>query len=126
MLTPIQQNALAKLEALWPGCCVLIGAGALLAQRPNHPWRVTRDIDVLAAGNLDDVEQAQELGWSRDRRRFHRWHLPEGGWVDLVPAGPELRAAGELVWPDGQVMSTKGLHLAFERAVQLELSGLRF
>lgn len=126
MLSPTQRTALAQLEGLWRGRCVLIGASALLVHRPNEGWRPTKDIDVLVAGDLKEVERVEELGWSRDPRRFHRWRLPKGGWVDLVPAGPEIRAAGQLVWPDGQVMSTAGLNLAFEHAVESDCEGVRF
>lgn len=51
----------------------------------------------------------------RDPRIERRW-LVHGVSLDIIPAGPRLRAQGFVRWGD-HTMSFAGLHLAFEHAV---------
>ena len=43
--------------------------------------------------------------------------------MDILPAGPKLRAAGQLTWPkSGMVMSLAGFDYVFQQAVEIELA----
>src|SRR5437899_2440123 len=72
--------------------------------------RETRDVDLALALDLEDMAAFRDLlggqGWRRDERREQRWRTHRGSWVDLLPAGPRLRAQKKLIWPEsGRVMS---------------------
>lgn len=93
--------------------------------------RETRDIDLAVAVDLEDLAAFYQLlgglGWQRDSRNEQRWQTRRGSWIDLLPAGPRLRAQRKLVWPEsGHVMSLAGFGHVFSNAVAVEVApGLR-
>lgn len=120
---PEQQQALDALaRSFHPAPVVLIGASALM----HHLGGVARrseDLDVTVAVELDvlDALPARLPDWRRHSDREHEWRSPHGVQVDIVPAGPALLAAGELVWPKTQHrMNLTGLDLAFRHAERLQ------
>jgi predicted nucleotidyltransferase len=105
---------------------VIIGAIALqigLEDRSRH----TEDVDVAIAIELDDFSKLasllQEHGWRQHGRREHRWWTPEGGRLDLIPAGPALRKAQVLQWPVSKArMSLVGFEHVFADSVGVEIA----
>jgi predicted nucleotidyltransferase len=118
-----QGQALRQLAELWrdTNFC-LIGASALVCQ-VDLPRR-TYDLDISVSVSLDDLTAAMPhlKGWKRNPRQEHEWLSPLGIKVDVLPAGPSLLAAGEVVWPStGARMNLTGLRLALEKSIPLEI-----
>jgi predicted nucleotidyltransferase len=115
-LTPDQAAALAAIRAAWPDVAmILIGAQAI-GCHIDMTYRETDDLDLaigIAIGAFPGP-LASSPGWRRDSRQNQRFHSPAGVVVDIIPAGPELVAAGHLDWPSGHRMSLIGFDLAFE------------
>lgn len=91
---------------------VAIGAAAL---RWHYPaFRGTLDLDLCIA--IDLAEHAEGAGlpaaWRRRPDTPHRWELPDGQLLDIVPAGDELLRAGSVTWPGGATMDLTGIDLA--------------
>ena len=104
---------------------VVIGACALLCFLELD--RLTRDIDLVVALDLDDFERLTDLlqgvGWAHIENKEHRWRSRTGTIVDLLPAGPSLRVAQKVNWPQSEIsMSLVGFDHVFERCVEMELS----
>lgn len=100
----------------------LIGASALACQIELP--RKTGDLDVSVSASLDELAAAMTglRDWKRHPSREQEWLSPRGIKVDVLPAGPALLAAGEIVWPEsGARMSLVGIRLALERAVSFEV-----
>lgn len=105
---------------------VVIGAIALRAFIPGSS-RHTEDVDVALALDLDNFGALEiELnsnGWARDPFQEQRWRGPCKSRMDIIPAGPGLRVAGQLRWPkSGMVMDLTGFDYAFEHATEIELA----
>lgn len=88
--------------------------------------RETRDIDFALALDLEDMaafaEVLARLGWHRVQGREHRWQTARRTWMDLLPAGPSLRAQGQIKWPEsGRTMSLAGFEHVFRDSVDLAL-----
>ncbi len=122
-LDPICLEALKALRRLWPDCrCVLVGATALdvwLGLR----WRKTEDLDLVLELTPEELSggMATLSGWSRQSEQ--RWRSPDGVLVDLIPADPDVIAAGELVWPDSEArMSLVGFEHAFDDSADVQLA----
>ncbi len=105
LVTPEQAKDLVSLKdvASQLGAdVVIIGATAYRAFMADSQ-RFTEDIDVVVALDLDEFSDLEnELtsrGWSRRPGREQRWTTPNGSLMDILPAGPQLRATGELTWP---------------------------
>lgn len=95
---------------------VLIGASALGCFLDIR-WRQTYDLDLSISASIEECASnlARLRDWTPDSRFEQRWLAPGGVRIDIIPAGPELLAAGEIVWPkSGNHMSLVGLRLAFE------------
>ncbi len=123
-LTDDQKGALRELRTLWPDTPLsLIGAAALGIHFPSF-HRHTYDLDVSVAATLDEIPSLLGglEGWQPHPKREHEWLSREGVKVDLVPASPELLAAGYVIWPrSGARMSLLGLRHAFEPTCCVEL-----
>jgi predicted nucleotidyltransferase len=110
---------------------VIIGAVAL-ACFLRDLGRFTSDVDLVVALDLHDFEAFMSMlrlaDWRQEKNREHRWRSPRGSIVDLLPAGPKLRGAKQIVWPISQfTMSLVGFEHVFARAVKVELApGIRF
>ena len=108
----------------------IIGAAALLCF--VDLGRFTRDIDLVVALDLEDFAafsaELRAIGWSQEPGREHRWRGASSSLIDLMPAGPGLRAAGRIVWPESQfTMSLVGFDHVFARSVTISFApGLRF
>lgn len=105
---------------------VVVGAMAYRAFFPESA-RHTEDIDVAIAMDLDDLDRVESafaaVGWTRDANQEQRWRGPNATRMDILPAGPKLRAAGRLTWPrSGMVMSLACFDHAFEQAVEVEVA----
>ena len=117
--TPEEVAALRRLVTLFPHkpLC-LIGASALRALVESY-WRNTRDLDIAVSVGVADLGKDFErrAGFVRHPRKEHEWLAPGGVSIDILPASPDLVAAGELVWPESQhVMSLVGFRLVFDSA----------
>jgi predicted nucleotidyltransferase len=94
--------------------------------------RATRDIDLAVALDLEEfaalAKDLTKIGWRQAERREHRWRSPRGTFLDLLPAGPSLRAGKRVAWPSSQLsMSLLGFDHVFRDCVETELSpGLTF
>jgi predicted nucleotidyltransferase len=105
----------------------IIGAVAFQAFYPNRD-RYTRDIDLAVALDFEDFNLMQaelsQRGWKQEERREHRWHSPGGEVVDIIPAGMQLRQAGQLTWPaSNMVMSLLGFEHVFSSAIDMPALG---
>lgn len=115
-----QLAALRILHQIWSQeQIILIGASAL-GCFIDMRWRQTYDLDLSISISLE--KYASELdhlsGWSRDLHVEQRWLAPGNVRIDIIPAGPKLLDAGELVWPEsGFRMNLIGMRLAFKQAV---------
>jgi predicted nucleotidyltransferase len=86
-------------------------------------WRGTNDLDISISLSMDELPAGLDSlpGWYPHASKEHEWIGPGNVKVDLIPAGPELLAAGEVIWSrSGCRMSLLGFRLAFERAVPYE------
>jgi predicted nucleotidyltransferase len=106
---------------------VIIGAVAFQAFYPNRD-RHTRDIDLAVALDFEDFNSMQaelsKKGWKQEKRREHRWHSPGGEVLDIIPAGVQLRQAGQITWPASQmVMSLLGFEHVFKSAIDMPALG---
>lgn len=123
MLTPTQLEDLARLHGLareFAADVAIIGAAALLCF--VDIGRFTRDIDLAVALDLENFAvfagELKRSGWTQDERSEPRWRGPSGSMIDLLPAGPELRRAGRISWPESEFeMSLAGFEHVFTRAV---------
>jgi predicted nucleotidyltransferase len=117
--TSHQIQALRVLSDLWgPNDVVLIGASALGCYIDMR-WRKTNDLDLLLSVSIDEYTAGlgEIPGWTRHPKQEHEWSSPQGIRVDIIPGGPGLLEAGELVWPEsGFRMSLVGFRLVFEHA----------
>lgn len=106
---------------------MIIGAVAFQAFYPNRN-RHTRDIDLAVALDIEDFKLMQaelsEEGWKQEERREHRWHSPRGEVLDIIPAGLQLRQAGQITWPaSDMVMSLVGFEHVFKSAIDMPALG---
>ncbi len=133
MLTNEQTEDLTELHVVarqFAADVAIIGAAALRCF--IDLGRFTRDIDVVVALDLDDFaafsDELKSRKWSPEHAREHRWRGPRGSVIDLLPAGPNLRAAGRVIWPKSQFgMSLAGFEHVFTRAVPFPFApGVRF
>jgi len=122
-MIPFNDAQVRSLEALvdaWgTDRVVLVGASALQCHM-EMSWRATSDVDITVSADLDEFEGLLSgiADWHFDPRVEHRLRSPWNVKVDVVPAGPGLRAAGKLVWPrSGHEMQLVGMDLVFEHAV---------
>jgi predicted nucleotidyltransferase len=115
-LTPDQLHALSDLQTLWGvDGVVLVGASAL-GQHLDMRWRGTDDLDLtISASTADVVAAMQKLtGWTKDPRQPQRWYSPKDVKVDIIPAGPALLEAGQVIWSEtGRAMNLVGFRLVF-------------
>lgn len=129
MLTPAQLEDLAQLHGVaepFAAEVAIIGAAALLCF-VDMGW-FTRDIDLVVALDLEDfaafADQLRTRGWTQEARREHRWRGPSGSIIDLLPAGPGLRQAKRITWPDSEFeMSLVGFEHVFARALPFSFAG---
>jgi predicted nucleotidyltransferase len=100
---------------------VVIGAMAYLSWIEDH-HRHTLDIDVAVTVDLDDYQRLVTLlrtsQWEQEPKREHRWTTPDGVRIDIIPAGPALRASNVLEWPiSGMRMSLVGFEHVFKDSI---------
>ena len=120
--SPAERHALRRIvEALVGVDVVLIGAAAL-REFGLCRWRSTFDLDLTVALDQDEFPGPLEnlAGIRRDTRIEHLFHV-DSVRLDIVPAGPTLRAQGQIRWRD-RTMTLAGLHLAFTHAVSRTLA----
>lgn len=129
LVTPEQAEDLLSLQQAMSKLGVeLVVIGAIACRAfISGSQRHTEDIDVALALDLDDFGALEtELasgGWARDLSQEQRWLGPRKSRMDILPAGPKLRAAGQLTWPrSGMIMSLTGFDYVFQQAVAIELA----
>ncbi|MFM2418370.1 MAG: hypothetical protein RL385_3093, partial [Pseudomonadota bacterium] len=125
-LPPEQREAFRDLRAVWPDeRIVLIGAGALRMHR-RLP-RFTADLDIAVAIHAPPypAQLATHPAWARDPQHHQRWRHANGVELDILPAGPELRAQGWVGWPGGHRMSLAGFEALFAGTLALVDAELR-
>jgi predicted nucleotidyltransferase len=128
VLKPEQVKDLAQLNSVaaqFGAEVTIIGATALLCFIDLE--RFTMDVDLAIALDLADFAafsaELEKRGWIQEPRREHRWHAPGGSMVDLMPAGPNLRAARQIVWPKSEfAMSLVGFGHVFARSVDFPVA----
>jgi predicted nucleotidyltransferase len=103
---------------------VIIGATAILIHLRDL-GRLTRDIDLTVALDLDDFRSLTQAldaeGWRSAAKLEQRWITPAQTIIDLLPAGPGLRRAGRIVWPESEFeMSLAGFEYVFPQSVPVE------
>lgn len=122
-LDDVRLTVLRALRRLWPDRrYALVGATALEV-RLGLRWRKTEDLDLALELTLEKLaeDMATLSGWSRQSEQ--RWRSPEGVLVDLIPVGPDLLAAGELVWPVSKSrMSLVGFEHALDERGEVQLA----
>jgi predicted nucleotidyltransferase len=126
MLSPDQREAFRALREVWPEPrIVLIGAGALRMHR-RLP-RFTADLDVAVAIEAPPYPEplSTHPAWTRDPRQHQRWRHVSGVELDVLPAGPQLRAHGHVTWPGGHRMSLEGFDALFAAPLALVDAELR-
>jgi predicted nucleotidyltransferase len=106
---------------------VVIGATSLLLLMGDL-GRFTRDVDLTVALDLDGfgslTSRLTAIGWTPSPKLEHRWTTPRQTIVDLLPAGPELRRHGSIIWPASQfMMSLAGFEHVFANAAEVHLAG---
>jgi predicted nucleotidyltransferase len=78
-------------------------------------------LDLNEFAELERRLQAD--GWIRFANREHRWRSARGTIMDLLPAGPKLRAAKQVTWPVSQfTMSLVGFEHVFTDAQPVEFT----
>jgi len=127
----LSATQLADLRALREHCAalgaelVVIGAIAYQVHFPKES-RHTADIDLAVALDLDELRALERRltadGWIRFANREHRWRSTQGTLMDLLPAGPKLREAKQITWPESQfTMSLVGFEHVFTSAQPFNL-----
>lgn len=104
---------------------VVIGAAAIMIQLGDL-GRLTRDIDLTVALDLDDFRglsiALESAGWQRIAKLEHSWTTQSDTIIDLLPAGPRLRAAGKIIWPESEFeMGLAGFEHVFPSSVLTQL-----
>jgi predicted nucleotidyltransferase len=102
---------IADLRALRDHCAalgadlVIIGAIAYQVHFPGELGH-TGDIDFAVALDLNEFAELERRlrrdGWIQFANREHRWRSTQGTVMDLLPAGPKLREAKQITWPESQ------------------------
>jgi len=105
---------------------VVIGAIAYQVCFPGSS-RHTGDVDFAVALDLDEFAKLEQRlfrdDWTRTGNVEHRWRSKRGTLLDLIPAGPKLRAAKKIVWPkSGMTMSLVGFEHAFTASQPAEVA----
>jgi predicted nucleotidyltransferase len=91
---------------------VVVGASALLQYLPLP--RTTNDIDLAIAANDERINALlRSHTWAPDPRHSRRW-ISGQEIVDVVPATPELLAAGSIPTDGDRELSLLGFDLALE------------
>ncbi len=128
----LSESQVADLRALQKLCdqlgadLVVIGAVAYQVHFPDEE-RHTLDVDFAVALDLDDFALLRERlvkgGWTRDRNHEQRWRSSKGTYLDLIPAGPKLREAKQITWPESEFrMSLVGFGHVFSSAEPRQLA----
>lgn len=133
LLLPEQAEALRTLQRVGGELgidVVVVGAIALRVWIADV-HRLTEDVDVVVALDLDDLSslttRLAARGWHPDPRWEPRWHSPEGARIDLLPIGERALQEQQIQWPRAEtVMRVVGHRLVFEDSNVQELApGLR-
>jgi predicted nucleotidyltransferase len=99
---------------------VVIGAIAYQIYFPKE-YRHTADFDFAVALDLNEFAELDRKlasgGWKHPANQEHQWRSPHGTRLDLIPAGPKLREAGQIDWPTSQLtMCLVGFNHVFTEA----------
>ena len=129
LLSPEQSQDIVELQAIareFDAALVIIGAIAL-ACFLDHIGRGTNDIDLVIALDLEVFHEFTSRlisrGWTREPKLEHRWRSPRASRIDLLPAGPSLRVAKRIVWPESEFeMNLVGFDHVFAYAVSVEFA----
>jgi predicted nucleotidyltransferase len=132
MMPELTAGQIADLPMLRDHCVapaadlVIIGAMAYQVHFPGE-LRHTGDIDFAVALDLNEFAELERRlqadRWIRFANREHRWRRAQGTIIDLLPAGPKLRAAKQVTWPVSQfTMSLVGFEHVFTDAQPVEFS----
>lgn len=106
--------------------CVIIGAVAFQVHLPAQD-RHTGDVDVALALDLNDLPALRrELlarGWTQRRNHEHEWKSARGTRLDVLLAGPRLRSAKSITWPESEMtMNLTGFDHVFQSALPHEFA----
>ncbi|HTV83265.1 MAG TPA: nucleotidyl transferase AbiEii/AbiGii toxin family protein [Acidobacteriaceae bacterium] len=100
--------------------CVVIGAIAFQVHFPGQD-RHTGDVDLALALNLEDFptlrHELSAEGWTQRKNWEHEWKSARRTRLDILLAGPSLRVANSITWPESQMtMSLVGFEHVFRNA----------
>jgi hypothetical protein len=122
----LTENQIADLRALQDHCrslgADLVIIGLLPIRCISRDKTVTRATSILLSLWTSTNSQNWNGGfwltkWIRLANREPRWRSPRGTILDLLPAGPKLREAKQVLWPASQFrMSLVGFDHVFETA----------
>ncbi len=120
MIDPRHHRALTELAAALPDRPLVVIGAAALAWHFGRSFRATLDLDLCLAIDLAEHVRGTSFpaSWHRAGTPPHRWRLPDGTLVDVLPAAAELLAAGTATWPDGVVFDLTGIDLAMQDAAR--------
>ncbi|HUH03205.1 MAG TPA: nucleotidyl transferase AbiEii/AbiGii toxin family protein [Kofleriaceae bacterium] len=120
-ISELERRTLERLVAHWPEQQIVVIGAAALRWQLGMEWRVTLDIDLTVALEVQDLASLRELpGWRRDPRHEQRWITDHGQRVDVVPAAARHLRDGMVTWPEtGAMMDVSVLDLAFSCALKL-------
>jgi predicted nucleotidyltransferase len=120
--SPAELDALRHITQALAGVDVVLIGAAALGEFGHCQWRATFDLDLTVALDQDEFPGplAKIPQLRRDERIEHRWYA-QSVQLDIIPAGPALRAQGQIHWRN-RTMTLAGLHLAFEHAVRRTLA----
>jgi predicted nucleotidyltransferase len=92
----------------------IVTVGAAAFRWHYATFRGTLDLDLCIAIDLEEHGRSGLLpdDWTRVQAMPHRWRLPDGQLLDIIPAADELLAAGAVSWPGGMTMDLTGIDLA--------------
>lgn len=118
-------RAVESVRNLWPGERFVIVGGLAVAHHTGMPWRVTRDMDVAIAIQVEEFPGPllKMESWGPDPEgREHRRVFEESLFVDFLPVGSALDGDKTITWPESQQeMTVVGFRLAFEHATEVTI-----
>jgi predicted nucleotidyltransferase len=118
-----QIEAIRDVRDSFPGVDVLLIGAFGLGHHIDLGYRATNDVDLAVAVELDEFPGALTTRLARTEDRYeHRFTTEQDVSLDILPAGPTLRADGKLRLPSGTEMSLVGFDVAFEHYAPVSLA----
>lgn len=118
-------RAVESIRGIWPGADFVVIGGLAVAHHTGMRWRVTRDLDLAIALQVEDFPGplSDMQAWGSDPRgREHRKVFEGNLLVDFLPVGSALEGSGTITWPTSrQSMTIVGFDLAFQHRSEITI-----